>query len=82
MSIGTMVQTPWPISEWLTRTVTDSSAPMRRKALTIAPVASGAASARYGRAFQGSAKPMTSPPVTSRNPRRVNATMKRSLSRP
>ena len=33
ISIGSAVQMPWPISEWARSTVTESSVPMRRKAL-------------------------------------------------
>ena len=79
MSIGRAVQTPCPISEWLRRTVTVSSVPMRRNAFTgiVAGAASAAAaSANTRRALRGSTNPRTRPPApASRNSRRVTFTV-------
>jgi len=71
MSIGTMVQNALAHLRVVDENGHGLVGPDAQEGVDHRARRLGAASARYGRAFQGSAKPMTSPPVTSRNPRRV-----------
>ena len=61
ISIGSVVQMPWPISECASSTVTRSSVPMRRKALGASAAAPGAC-AKARRRPPGTTKATTRPP--------------------
>ena len=65
ISIGSVVQMPWPISECASSTLTLSSAPMRKKALACSvAAAAGASWAKARRLPPGTTKATTRPPPT------------------
>ncbi len=61
---------PWPISEWARSTVTESSVPMRRKALGGGSGFFFAGPARRASARRGTAKAMTRPAPATAEERR------------